>query len=206
MFDIQNYTSFLVAILVFQLIPGPGTLAILNATARSGISAGLNAVLGTLTGDVLFMVAALAGLASVMNTNPILFQTLQWLGVSYLCWTGLQLLRSPASQDTTKPEPLKSPRRYFRQAFAISLTNPNVLLFFVLFFPLFVRPGSKNTTLVAMIIHVTTINFLYQVSLVFIGNAVARRLRAIQSARMIAAHFAGIALFGFGVKLAISIM
>lgn len=206
MFDIQNYTSFLVAILVFQLIPGPGTLAILNATARSGISAGLNAVLGTLTGDVLFMVAALAGLASVMNTNPILFQTLQWLGVSYLCWTGLQLLRSPASQDTTKPEPLKSPRRYFRQAFAISLTNPNVLLFFVSFFPLFVRPGSKNTTLVAMIIHVTTINFLYQVSLVFIGNAVARRLRAIQSARMIAAHFAGIALFGFGVKLAISIM
>lgn len=206
MFDIQNYTSFLVAILVFQLIPGPGTLAILNATARSGISAGLNAVLGTLTGDVLFMVAALAGLASVMNTNPILFQTLQWLGVSYLCWTGLQLLRSPASQDTTKPEPLKSPRRYFRQAFAISLTNPNVLLFFVSFFPLFVRPGSKNTTLVAMIIHVTTINFLYQVSLVFIGNAVARRLRAIQSARMIAAHFAGIALIGFGVKLAISIM
>jgi threonine/homoserine/homoserine lactone efflux protein len=205
-FDIQNYTSFLVAILVFQLIPGPGTLAILNATARSGISAGLNAVLGTLTGDVLFMVAALAGLASVMNTNPILFQTLQWLGVSYLCWTGLQLLRSPASQDTTKPEPLKSPRRYFRQAFAISLTNPNVLLFFVSFFPLFVRPGSKNTTLVAMIIHVTTINFLYQVSLVFIGNAVARRLRAIQSARMIAAHFAGIALIGFGVKLAISIM
>jgi threonine/homoserine/homoserine lactone efflux protein len=205
-FDIQNYTSFLIAILVFQLIPGPGTLAILNATARSGISAGLNAVLGTITGDVLFMVAALAGLASVMNTNPILFQTLQWLGVSYLCWTGLQLLRSPASQDTTKPEPLKSPRRYFRQAFAISLTNPNVLLFFVSFFPLFVRPGSKNTTLVAMIIHVTTINFLYQVSLVFIGNAVARRLRAIQSARMIAAHFAGIALIGFGVKLAISIM
>lgn len=129
MFDIQNYTSFLIAILVFQLIPGPGTLAILNATARSGISAGLNAVLGTLTGDVLFMLAALAGLASVMNTNPILFQTLQWLGVSYLCWTGLQLLRSPASQDTTKPEPLKSPLRYFRQAFVISLTNPNVLLF-----------------------------------------------------------------------------
>lgn len=206
MFDIQNYTSFLIAILVFQLIPGPGTLAILNATGRSGISAGFNAVLGTLTGDILFMVAALAGLASVMNTNPILFQTLQWPGVSYLCWTGLQLLRSPASQDTTKPEPLKSPLRYYRQAFAISLTNPNVLLFFVSFFPLFVRPGSKNTTLVAMIIHVTTINFLYQVSLVFIGNAVARRLRAIKSARMIAAHFAGIALIGFGVKLAISIM
>ena len=33
MFDIQNYESFLAAILVFQLIPGAGTIAILNATA-----------------------------------------------------------------------------------------------------------------------------------------------------------------------------
>ncbi|HNO73922.1 MAG TPA: LysE family translocator, partial [Accumulibacter sp.] len=35
MFEIQNYESFVAAILVFQLIPGPGTLAILNATARN---------------------------------------------------------------------------------------------------------------------------------------------------------------------------
>jgi threonine/homoserine/homoserine lactone efflux protein len=57
-----------------------------------------------------------------------------------------------------------------------------------------------------MIIHVTTINFLYQASLVFIGNAVACRLRAIPSARMIAARFAGITLIGFGVKLATNII
>jgi len=40
MFDIQNYASFIAAILIFQLIPGPGTLAILTATARSGIEQG----------------------------------------------------------------------------------------------------------------------------------------------------------------------
>lgn len=27
MFEIQNYSSFIAAIVVFQLIPGPGTLA-----------------------------------------------------------------------------------------------------------------------------------------------------------------------------------
>ena len=45
MFDIQNYASFLIAILVFQLVPGPGTIAILNATARNGVGAGFGAVL-----------------------------------------------------------------------------------------------------------------------------------------------------------------
>lgn len=76
MFDIQNYTSFLVAILAVQLILGAGTLAIFNATARNGVGAGLGAVLGTLTGDFLFMTTVVSGLAAVMNSNPIFFQAL----------------------------------------------------------------------------------------------------------------------------------
>jgi leucine efflux protein len=201
-FDIQNYTSFLAAILVFQLVPGAGTLAILNATARSGIGAGLSAVLGTLAGDFIFMVAATAGLAAIMNSNPIFFQALQWFGALYLCWLGLQLLRTPLNQDTANPVPLRSAWRYFRQAFTVSLTNPKVVLFFVSFFPLFLRHESSNTTLVAMMAHVTIISFLYQAGLVFAGNAVARRLSAIPFARKMATRLAGIALIGFGVKLA----
>lgn len=122
MFDIQNYTGFLAAIIVFQMIPGAGTLAILNATARNGVGAGLGAVFGTLFGDFLFMVATVAGLAAVMKANPICFQALQW--------------------------------------------------------------------------------FVYQTGLVLVGNAVARCLRAIPSVRRIATRLAGIALIGFGVKLA----
>ncbi|RII29422.1 MAG: LysE family translocator [Geobacter sp.] len=204
MCDIQNYSSFLAAILVFQLIPGAGTLAILNATARNGVAAGLGAVFGTLAGDFIFMVAAAAGLAAIMNANPILFQALQWFGAAYLCWLGLQLVRAPVSQDATTPEPLKSAWRYFRQGCAVSLTNPKVVLFFVAFFPLFLRPGSSHITLVAMMAHVTIISLLYQAGLVFVGNAVACRLRAIPSARRIATRLAGIALIGFGVKLAAS--
>ena len=204
MFDIQNYTSFLTAILVFQLIPGAGTLAILNATARNGVGAGLGAVLGTLVGDFLFMVAAVAGLAAVMNANPIFFQALQWFGAAYLCWLGLQLLRLPMSRDDADSESHKSAWLYFRQACAVSLTNPKVVLFFVAFFPLFLRPGSSNTTLVAMMAHVTDISLLYQAGLVLVGNVVASRLRAIPSVRRIATRLAGIALIGFGVKLATS--
>jgi threonine/homoserine/homoserine lactone efflux protein len=204
MFDIQNYTSFLAAILVFQLIPGAGTLTILNATAKNGVGAGIGAVLGTIVGDFLFMVAAVAGLAAVMNANPIFFQFLQWLGSAYLCWLGWQLLRLPLRRDATHSEPHKSAWLYFRQACTVSLANPKVVLFFVAFFPLFLRPESSNTTLVVMMVHVTGISFLYQTSLVFVGNVVAIRLRAIPSVRRIARRLAGIALIGFGVKLAIS--
>jgi threonine/homoserine/homoserine lactone efflux protein len=55
-----------------------------------------------------------------------------------------------------------------------------------------------------MMVHVTIISFLYQTGLVLAGNTVARRLKAIPSARRIATRLAGIALIGFGVKLATS--
>jgi leucine efflux protein len=204
MFGIQNYASFVAAILIFQLIPGPGTLAILNATARNGIAAGLGAVLGTLVGDFTFMVAAVIGLAAVMKANPLLFQGLQWFGAGYLCWMGWQLLRAPISGGGVAEETKKSGWVYFRQAFAVSLTNPKVVLFFVAFFPLFLRADASSLTLGIMMAHVTVLSFLYQAALVLVGNAVARKLVALPSARRLATRLAGVALIGFGIKLALN--
>ncbi|WP_316151948.1 LysE family translocator [Cupriavidus sp. BIC8F] len=204
MFDIQNYTSFVLAILVFQLIPGPGTIAILNATARNGVAAGMGAVCGTLLGDLVYMLAAVAGLAAVMQANPLLFHGLQWFGAAYLCWMGVQLLRTRIAADAGVPEPRKSARVYLRQGFTVSLTNPKVVLFFVAFFPLFLRPDASPATLAAMMAHVTVLSLAYQAALVLAGNAVASRLRALPFARTLATRLAGIALVGFGLRLAAS--
>ena len=203
MFDIQNYMSFIAAILVFQFIPGPGTLAILNATARNGIGAGLGAVAGTLLGDFTYMVGAVLGLAAVMYAHPLAFEALQWFGAAYLCWLGIQLLRSPIFRDGNAPEPKKSGRLYFQQAFMVSLTNPKVILFFMAFFPLFLRADASFVTLCVMMAHVTIISCLYQACLVLVGNAVARKLSSLPSARKVATRLAGMALIGFGVKLAV---
>jgi threonine/homoserine/homoserine lactone efflux protein len=204
MFDIQNYTSFLLAILVFQVVPGPGTIAILNATARNGIGAGFGAVLGTLLGDFIYMVAAILGLAAVMQANPLLFQALQWLGAAYLCWMGIQLLRTGRTPDNTAAEPQRTGWTYLSQACAISLTNPKVMLFFVTFFPLFLRPESSGSTLVALMLHITVLSFLYQAGLVLVGNTVASRLKSLPFARQITTQLAGLAMIGFSLKLAAS--
>jgi threonine/homoserine/homoserine lactone efflux protein len=203
MFGIENYGSFVAAILVFQAAPGPGTLAILNATARNGAGAGLGAVAGTLIGDFVYMVAAVAGLAALMQAYPVAFQALQWLGAAYLCWMGLGLLRARIELVTDAAPPHRRATVYFRQAFAVSLTNPKVVLFFVAFFPLFLRADAPPSTLVAMMAHVTLLSFAYQAGLVFAGNAIAWRLRRFPAARRLATRLAGIALIGFGVKLAL---
>ena len=204
MFGIENYASFVAAILVFQLVPGPGTIAILDATARAGLRAGLAAVIGTLLGDACYMLAAVAGLAAVMKANPFAFELLQWFGAAYLAWIGLGLLLRRIATDATAPEPRRSPAACFRQAFAVAITNPKVILFFVAFFPLFLRPEASGGTLVAMMLHVTLLSLAYQALLALAGNAVAARLRGLPWARRTATRAAGIAFIGFGVKLALS--
>lgn len=202
MFDIQNYGSFIMAILIFQLTPGAGTIAILNATARNGIGTGMCAVLGTLAGDFLYMLAAVLGLAAVLNAYPEVLATAQWIGAAYLCWIGLKLLLASIKSEPAGVHCLRGGRAYFRQALAVSLTNPKVIIFFMAFFPLFLGSDSSPLTLVAMMIHVSTISFIYQALLVLTGNAVARRLSRWRYARLVATRLAGIALIGFGVKLA----
>lgn len=204
MFEIQNYTSFVVAILVFQLVPGAGAVAILNATARNGVGAGLGAVAGTLLGDFIYMLAAVLGLATVMQAYPLLFTALQWFGVAYLCWLGIHLLRSPILSDQDGSERQQGKWVHFHRALAVSLTNPKVMLFFVALFPLFLRPDASPITLGAMMVHVTVISFAYQLGLVLLGKAVTVRLSVVPAARKAAARLAGVAVIGFGVKLALA--
>lgn len=201
MADIQNYAGFIAAILVFQLIPGAGTIAILNATARNGRATGMAAVCGTLAGDFVFMVAAVAGLAAVMQANPEIFEMLQWFGAGYLVWLGWRLLSAPLSAESNEDAPQR-PAVYFRQAFAVSLSNPKVMLFFVSFFPLFLTPTASPLTLGVMMAHVTLLSLIYQTGLVLVGNAVVARLRGFPAARRITTRLAGVALIGLGLRLA----
>ncbi|MCX7172854.1 MAG: LysE family translocator [Proteobacteria bacterium] len=203
MFDIQHYASFIAAILIFQMIPGPGTLAILGATARSGVSGGMGVVFGTVSGDFVYMLAAVLGLAAILTAYPTVFAAMQWFGISYLCWIGFKLLTEPVTDTAASDTKRHSAWYFFRQGFTVALTNPKAIMFFMAFFPLFVRPDARPITLVSMMVHVTLTCLLYQIGLVLIGNLAARLLSGVPGVRTIANRLAGLALIGFGLKLAL---
>ncbi len=204
MFDIQNYGTFITAVVLFQLFPGAGTIAILNATARKGLSGGMKAVLGTLSGDFTYMLAAVLGLSAILGAHASILTVAQWIGVAYLCWMGWKLLRSSPTAQAIHPASVQQGWTFFTQAFAVSLTNPKVIMFFMAFFPLFLCDESTPVTLVALMVHVTALSFLIQTGLVLVGNAVANRLSRSRYAALVASRFAGAALIGIGVKLAMN--
>jgi len=203
MFGIQHYSDFVLAIIVFQLVPGPGILNILGATAQGGVRAGLGAVAGTLTGDLMYMVAAMLGLAAVLAAYPLAFAAMRWAGIAYLVWIGANMLLSREREAGAGRTGSTDPWGHVRRALAISLSNPKVILFFLAFFPIFMRPDSHAATLALMAVHVTLLSCAYQVVVVLAGNATAKRLARIPGVRKLAKRLAGLALVGFGVRLAL---
>ena len=84
MLAITDYPAFVVAILLFLAIPGPGNLAIVSSTAQGRVRGGLAATLGIIAGDQILMWCAVAGVAALLKTYPAAFAAVQWLGAAYL--------------------------------------------------------------------------------------------------------------------------
>ncbi len=202
MFEIQSYYSFITAVFLFQLFPGVGTIAILSATATDGPKAGMCAVLGTLAGDFIYMSAAVLGLAAILTSYPRCFAITQYLGVIYLCYLGLKYVFLTGSNSPINISSKKSNWKHFKRAFAVCLTNPKAIMFFLAFFPLFLAYDAKSSTLYVMMVHVTLISLVYQTLLVMVGNALAKYLSKWKYIKIVTSRLAGIALIGFSLKLA----
>lgn len=203
MFGIADYGAFVIAVVVFLAIPGPGNLALITSTGKGGVSGGLAATLGVIAGDQVLMWAAVAGVAALLAATPALFGAVQWLGAAYLAWLGWKML-------TAKPgdAPVLNirPRQYFQQAAAITLLNPKAIVFYMAFFPLFVDPAHHQglVTFGAMAATIAALTFAYGLGMTLIVHFLAERLRANPLVGRVLEKLAGVFLIGFGVKLALS--
>ena len=202
-FGIADYTSFVVAIIVFLLIPGPGNLALITSTSKGGIAGGLGATFGVIAGDQVLLWAAVAGVSAVMAAYPTAFYLVQWVGALYLAWLGIKML---TAKPGDAPILQIKARHYFRQAVLITLLNPKAVVFYMAFFPLFVDPKTHlgMTTFSVMAATIAVLTFLYGLSSVLLTTFFAERIRASPKVSGFLNKAAGVFLIGFGLKLAIS--
>mgnify|MGYP000633238047 CR=1 FL=1 len=203
MFGIADYGAFVVAMIVFLLIPGPGNLALITSTSKGGIKGGLGATMGVIAGDQVLMWMAVAGVAALLSAYPAAFAAVQWLGAAYLAWLGFKML---TAKPGSAPVLNIRPRHYFQQAFAITLLNPKAIVFYMAFFPLFVDPARHQGLLTfgVMAATIAVLAFLYGLTVVLLTHFLAERLRASPAIGHALEKVAGVFLIGFGLKLALS--
>jgi len=202
-FGISDYSAFVVAIVLFLAIPGPGNLALITSTSKGGVAGGLMATLGVIAGDQVLMWLAVAGVAAVLATYPTAFAAIQWLGAAYLAWLGFKMI---LAKPGDAPVLNIRPRQYFQQALAITLLNPKAIVFYMAFFPLFVDPQTHLgwISFGVMAATIAALTFLYGLGMALLTHHLAERMRATPVVGRVLEKVAGLFLVGFGLKLALS--
>lgn len=202
---IANVWAFVAAVLVFLALPGPGTFTLLTSTARGGMRAGYATFCGLLLGDQVLIWLAVAGVAAVLQANPLLFNALRLAGVAYVGWIGLQLLRTPRRQPTSAAPALPQRGHYFRQGVLVALLNPKAIIFYMAFLPLFVAPATQRglATFATMAVLIAALSLLWCSVLIVLGDALARRLAQRPRVALWMRRLTGAALLGFAVRLAL---
>ena len=135
--------AFLVTTLVIVATPGTGALFTIAAGLAHGSRTSLIAAAGCTLGIVPHMIAAITGVAAVLHTSAVAFQTLKYAGVAYLLYLAWRTWRDTTQLEVEDRAPLGA-WRVIRTAVLINVLNPKLTIFFFAFLPQFVEPTGTN--------------------------------------------------------------
>ena len=196
--------EFLATSLIVIVSPGTGVLYTLAAGLSRGSRASVVAAFGCTLGIVPHMTAAILGLAALLHTSALAFQTLKYLGVAYLLYMAWHALREHGVLRVEQQVSARSALQVTVTAILINILNPKLSIFFLAFVPQFVsaqdpHPLERMLMLSAVFMLMTFVVFVgYGLFAAWVRKHVISRPRVLTWMRR---TFAG-AFVLLGIKLA----
>jgi len=139
--------DFLVTTLIIVVSPGTGVLFTVATGLSRGSRASVVAAFGCTLGIVPHMAAAIMGLAALLHTSAIAFQTFKYLGVAYLLYMAWSTLKEHGALKIEKEVGARSSLQIITHAILINILNPKLSIFFFAFLPQFVSAGETQPLL-----------------------------------------------------------
>jgi threonine/homoserine/homoserine lactone efflux protein len=177
--------DFLLTTLIIVVSPGTGVLFTMATGLSRGPRASVVAAFGCTLGIVPHMAAAILGLAALLHTSALAFQTLKWLGVAYLLFMAWQAFNEHGALKIEKDVGARSDLGVIVHAILINVLNPKLSIFFFAFLPQFVptddaRPLELMLLLSGVFMLVTFVVFVgYGLFAASIRNQVISRPRVL---------------------------
>lgn len=143
------------AMFLLAATPGPGVFATVSRSLASGFGHAAVVVAGIVTGDLVFLLLAIFGLASIAELLGGFFLLVKIAGGLYLLWLGYSIWkRTPGSVQISAVREL-SWRQNYVTGLVITLGNPKVVFFYLGFLPTFLDLQSLDmvdVTIVATVV------------------------------------------------------
>ncbi len=197
------FFAFLLAALMLNLAPGPDMLYVIGRSVGQGRKAGVVSALGIFAGCWAHILAAAVGLAALLRSSPLAFNTTRYAGAGYLIYLGAKTIRQRSHLAAQELAPQDLPN-IFRQGVITNVLNPKVALFFLAFLPQFVdaRRGRVALAILLLGLIFNAGGMLVNLGVAYAGGTVGELLRRNQRLAQIQKWFSGLVFIALGARLA----
>lgn len=204
--DLPVVVAFVPAVTAVVVSPGPDSVYTITQSLGSGRAAGVAAAVGTATGVLVHAAAAVLGLSALLRTTAEAYVLVKYVGAAYLVYLGVQILRDDETFeiDESAGTSDRSLVGSYRTAVTVNVTNPQVAVFVLAFFPQFV-PATADAALQLSVLGVVYagLSLLYLAGVALFADRVRHLLLDSTTGRRAVRYASGSVLIGFGLRLAL---
>lgn len=137
------YLLFTLTIIPLVFTPGPDMLFILSQVMGKDAKAGIMATLGVCSGYLVHSILVAVGIAAIIVSFPILFETIRCLGIAYLLFLAYCLIKSVFSQNKIVIDKKRSSSPV-KKGFFTALLNPKGMLIYFAILPQFINKSGDT--------------------------------------------------------------
>ena len=155
------FVLFALTVLPLIFTPGPDMLFILSQVMGKDAKAGMMATVGVCCGYLVHSILVALGIAAIIVSFPVLFETIRWLGIAYLLYLAFGLFKSVFSKNVLNIEK-KTSANPIQKGFFTALLNPKGMLIYFAILPQFIDK-SANTVSQGLILSFIFIGLIFVV-------------------------------------------
>ncbi len=206
MISIEQLLLFSLASIVLILTPGPDNIYVMTRGIAQGKKAALAAALGFSLGNIFHTTFAVVGLSALLVASAQAFFAVKIVGAAYLVYLGIKMFRDKSLINTEEKGNNKSAFRIFRESIIANILNPKVAVFFLAFFPQFVKNENGSQQLQMIVLGFTFV-LLTMIGFSLIGlaaSSIGRLLKKNDKIQKYLGKGAGVILVSLGISLACS--
>ncbi|GAA6174433.1 LysE family translocator [Sulfitobacter pacificus] len=133
--ELLPYFTYVGALAIAAVIPGPGVAAVVGRALSAGSGSSLLFILGLASGDVLFLSIAVLGLSALAAAASSMFFLVKVLGGLYLLYLASKFWTAEVEQTQLVRVPEQNPWIVVVGGFAVTLGNPKTVVFYLALLP-----------------------------------------------------------------------
>ena len=193
-------STFIVAVFLFMLTPGPGVFATIAKAMTQGAWSVIPLAVGLGVGDAVYIVFSAYGLSALATNFNTLFTVIKFAGAAYLFYLAYKMWKTVPAEIDLNALPKRGEKdiiKSFTSGSLISISNPKVILFYVSllpsFFPVASLTGVDITVLCLVIFCSATVSMMIYAFMAAYAQKQLKTSKARQRFNRVGSSFMGLA-------------